>query len=249
MMFEILQEPVDSGEFQMQRDRQLLENAAEGKEGGIIRFYAWDKPTISLGYHQTETMLLLDEMTADGIPWVRRPSGGAAVLHSEELTYAVICPTAGRQQIASLVHEYVGRAIADGLCAIGVDAKLEPRGEPLSALTNRAMCFVRTSRWEVTAGGRKIVGSAQRKLESAILQHGSILLGSDHLRIANYLRLKTESDREVLREQLSSRSTSIEQEIGLRVPDSEIRQQMEKSFRVAFTELSERFSSLSELMS
>ncbi|MBU0691047.1 lipoate--protein ligase family protein [bacterium] len=247
MKFEILQEPAGSGAYQMQRDWELLESAAKGGKVGVVRFYKWDKPTISLGYHQKESMLLLDEMEADAVPWVRRPTGGAAVLHSEELTYAVACPKAERQQTASLVLEYVGRAITEGLRAIGVDAQLEPRGEPLSALPNRTMCFVRTSRWEVTANGRKIVGSAQRKYEGAILQHGSILIGSDHLRIAEYLRLKSEHDRTILREKLNARSTSVEQETGQVIPDAEIREQMERSFRAVFGELTERLTALGAL--
>lgn len=244
MRFEIFQEPAGNGIFQMQRDWDLLESAAKGNSEGGIRFYKWDRPTISLGYHQKDSMLLLDKLEADGVPWVRRPTGGAAVLHSDELTYAVVCPNADRQNVSALVLEYVGRAIAEGLQSAGVKAQLEPRGEPLTALPNRTMCFVRTSRWEVTANGKKIVGSAQRKYENAILQHGSILLGDDHLRIADYLKLNNDQDREVLRKRLDSSATSVARELGKAISDDEIRQHMETSFRMMLADLAERLTSL-----
>jgi lipoyl(octanoyl) transferase len=240
MKISIFQEPAASGSTLMARDYELLMEAANGSQEIIIRFYKWDRPTLSLGYHQKLDILDLERMDAEGVPWVRRPTGGAAVLHSDELTYAIVVPNAGGHGASGLIHELVGRAIADGLCEVGVDAKLDPRGEPLSALPNRTTCFVRTSRWEVTVGGRKMVGSAQRILGSGLLQHGSILTGNDHLRIVDLLKLNSEADRETMRARLAARSTSVEQELGRRVPESEFRQAMEDSFRLVISDLPEQ---------
>jgi lipoyl(octanoyl) transferase len=245
MTISIFQEPAASGSVLMARDYELLMAATDDSQEIIVRFYKWDCPTLSLGYHQKLDILDPVRMEAEGVPWVRRPTGGAAVLHSDELTYAIVVPNAGGHGSSALIHELVGRAIADGLCDIGVDAKLDPRGEPLSALPNRTTCFVRTSRWEVTVGGRKMVGSAQRILGNGLLQHGSILTGNDHLRIVDLLKLSSEDDRKTMRERLAARSTSVEQELGKRVPESEIRRAMEESFRRVISDLSEQLSAAS----
>ena len=244
MKVNIFQDPAEAGSVLMARDHELLLQAAGGYPEIIIRFYKWDQPTLSLGYHQAPDILDLDRMNAAGIPWVRRPTGGAAVLHSDELTYAIVVPDAGGHGTTAIVHELVGRAITDGLREIGLNAKLDPRGEPLSALPNRTTCFVRTSRWEVTVEGRKIVGSAQRLLGGGLLQHGSILMGNDHLRIVDMLRLKSEADREVMRGRLAARSTSIEQELGKRTKDAEIRKVMEENFRRVMSALPVRLNAL-----
>jgi lipoate-protein ligase A len=241
MTITILQEPAASGSVLMARDYELLMAAANGSQEIIIRFYKWDRPTLSLGYHQKLDILDSERMVENRVPWVRRPTGGAAVLHSDELTYAIVVPNAEGHGASALVHELVGRAITDGLCEIGVDAKLDPRGEPLSALPNRATCFVRTSRWEV------MVGSAQRIVGSGLLQHGSILTGNDHLRIVDLLRLNSEADREAMRERLAARSTSVEQELGRRIPESKIRQAMEESFRRVISGLPEHLPATSSM--
>ena len=211
-------------------DHDLLQRAAA--EGGdpVLRFYQWNVPTISLGFHQLESVLDHARLNADQTPWTRRPTGGAAVLHSDELTYAIVAssPDSGA---GKRLQQYVSVAIAEGLRSLGVPADVDERGEPLSALPNRTSCFVRTSRWEVTAGGRKLVGSAQRKLGTAYLQHGSILIGDDHLRIVDYLAMTNEQAREMLRERLKQRATSISTELGHRVSLDDLRACLADSFR------------------
>jgi lipoate-protein ligase A len=231
----VVQEPAKSGATLMEEDRHLLERAERGEVGTIVRFYEWDTPTISLGYHQSEDQLDMDCLTAAHMLWVRRPTGGAAVLHSEELTYALVLSNCEGPRAAARVQELISRAIAGGLRALGVAADVDERGEPLSALPNRVSCFVRTSRWEVTVKGRKIVGSAQRKLPGAILQHGSILTGNDHLRITDFLRMKDEESRILLRERLEKKATSIRNELGHSVPIGDVRNAMAESFTAIFS--------------
>jgi lipoate-protein ligase A len=221
----------------MEEDQALLELAERGKFEPLVRFYQWEVPTISLGYHQSAEQLDMSRLSAASMPWVRRPTGGAAVLHSDELTYAIVLPNCDGPKDASRVQELVSRAIAGGLRALGVAAEVDERGEPLSALPNRTSCFVRTSRWEVTVGGKKIVGSAQRKLSSAILQHGSILTGDDHLRITDFLQLKDDHSRELLRAKLESKATSISHELGYAVHPNDLREAMAASFVTVFSNL------------
>ena len=234
MTLRIVQEPPRAGFALMAEDKTLLERAERDELEATLRFYEWSEPTVSLGFHQPEQVLDGERLRAARVPWVRRPTGGAAVLHSEELTYAIVIPGVADAAASARVQELVSRAIALGLRDVGVEADADSHGEPLTALPNRSSCFVRTSRWEVTARGRKIVGSAQRRLTRALLQHGSILTGDDHLRIADFLRTSSESERETLRRRLAEKATSVSGELGHAIPMETLRAALAASFRRVF---------------
>ncbi|MCX6600077.1 MAG: hypothetical protein NT025_00755 [bacterium] len=234
MKLQIRQDPPRAGFALMAEDKTLLEKAERGELEPTLRFYEWSQPTVSLGFHQPEQVLDGERLRAARMPWVRRPTGGAAVLHSEELTYAIVIPNVAGAGASARVQELVSRAIALGLRDIGVEADADSRGEPLTALPNRSSCFVRTSRWEVTARGRKIVGSAQRRLTRAILQHGSILTGDDHLRITDFLRVSNEAERETLRRKLAEKATSVAAELGHAIPMEKLRAALTASFSRVF---------------
>lgn len=234
MNLQIQQDPPKTGFVLMAEDRDFLERANRAECNPVLRFYQWRVPTLSLGYHQSAAVLDERQIAADRMPWVRRPTGGAAVLHSDELTYAIILPLYDKRMATLNVQELVSRAIAAGLRAVGVDADVDERGEPLSALPNRTSCFVRTSRWEVTVRGKKLVGSAQRRLANAVLQHGSILTGDDHLRIADYLALDDEQTRKRLRASLRQKATSIRAELGREVDLPLLRAALADSFLRVF---------------
>jgi lipoyl(octanoyl) transferase len=238
MEMKVVNDPALPGIVLMDEDQRLLEEADRGNLVPTLRLYEWNVPTISLGYHQDANVLDEGRLSDGGMPWVRRPTGGAAVLHSEELTYAIIIPLPHSGLTSSHVQELASKAIADGLRAIGVPADVDARGEPLSSLPNRTSCFVRTSRWEVTSGGRKIVGSAQRKLPNAILQHGSILIGNDHLRIADFLKLPCEQDRELLRRRLREKATCASDAAEGEIAIPKLRAALGESFPRLFSEIS-----------
>lgn len=214
MKLTIIQDPPLPGSVQMDRDLEMLHYAKEGRIGPTVRFYQWKEPTVSLGYHQKPQVLDFERLAESDVPWVRRPTGGAAVLHSEELTYAIVLPGPIGKDCWNDIQRMVGEAITRSLRSMGVPAQLDEKGEPLSALPNRTSCFTRTSRWEVTCHGRKIVGSAQRRLDGSVLQHGSILMGNDHLRIVDFLLMESEDMRETLRQKLQKRATSAGMELG-----------------------------------
>ncbi|MBL0060271.1 MAG: hypothetical protein IPP40_01940 [bacterium] len=232
------------GQFLMDRDLAELEAASRREFGPLLSLYQWKVPTLSLGYHQDTDKIDLVKLNENHVPLVRRPTGGAAVLHSEELTYSIVIPDADDLRSGALLLEFVGRALTEGLRAVGVDAELEARGESLSPLPNRTSCFVRTSRWEVTAKGKKIVGSAQRRLGGALLQHGSILVGEDHLRIVDFLSVSREEDRALLRQRLSEKATCVENEIGSGDHMPQLRTAFEQSFQRAYFVFSEQLHDL-----
>jgi lipoyl(octanoyl) transferase len=150
-------------------DEALLDDVVKSG-GAFLRLYRWDPPTLSIGRNQP-----LDDVIPDA-PWVRRPTGGQAVWHEHEVTYAVAAPIA---QFGSLRNAYcqIHTRIAAALRSLGVDALLAPAplarpGRP----TREVSCFAAPVGGEIIANGRKLVGSAQVRRADAFLQHGSILL-------------------------------------------------------------------------
>ncbi len=158
-----------SGVEQMAADDALLTTAAGGTAS--LRFYTWATPTLSLGYFQPAAL----RSAYPELPWVRRATGGAALVHDRELTYAVALP-AGRawqpagQSWLCRVHHWVGEALAD--LGAATEAVVCGRERKLGD----ALCFEHQSAGDLVSRGSKVVGSAQRKLRGALLQHGGILL-------------------------------------------------------------------------
>ncbi|HMC56634.1 MAG TPA: hypothetical protein VKH19_15765 [Gemmatimonadaceae bacterium] len=155
-----------SGEYNMATDEALLEDVA-CHGGAYLRFYRWDPPTLSLGRNQPNTF--------DDVPIVRRPTGGQAVWHEQEVTYAVVAPIA---LFGSLRKAYceIHTRLARALRSLGVDAVLAPAHPPIRPSAHPASCFASSVGGEILVDGRKLVGSAQVRRGDAFLQHGSILL-------------------------------------------------------------------------
>lgn len=185
------------GARNMAVDDVLLDSVRAGA-GPILRTYRWQPPAVSLGYAQVADEAVDVALCRErGIDVVRRPTGGRAVLHWNELTYSFHCAD-GEGPAAHSVHEasrLLGECLADGLRRFGVDARMERGASP--AAGRRGACFASTSRWELTSGGRKLVGSAQRRTRGALLQHGSILAGPEHLQLTDLLPAPVPADRDL----------------------------------------------------
>jgi lipoyl(octanoyl) transferase len=161
-----------------------------------LRFYRWDPPCLSLGIGQRFARDVDPAAcAARGIDIVRRPTGGRAILHDREVTYSLVMaaddPLVDR---GTIVRSYlaISEALLAGLRRLGVDPRLAPR--PVSPRGTSAACFDQPGEYEITARGRKLVGSAQARRGSVLLQHGSILLHADVAALAAVLRLPPELD-------------------------------------------------------
>ena len=184
----ILPTRFDDGPFNMALDEAMCARAA--RAGAIImRVYGWRAPVLSLGRHQRASGLYdVDAARDRGISFVRRPTGGRAVLHWREITYCVAAPT---DAMGSLSQSYrtINEVLVDALRQMGVNATIAaPVGRPPSPTPGA--CFEEPVAGEIVAAGRKLVGSAQWRGESdrALLQHGSILIDDDQT-LANDLLL------------------------------------------------------------
>lgn len=176
----------------MALDTAMTWGVGEGLAPPTLRLYRWDPPAVSLGYAQPgDGGLDLEACARAGLAVVRRPTGGRAVLHAADLTYAVAVPRRGLWAGAGVaascrrVHE----AVASGLIRLGVRAELTGPRAPVRVgrAGGEALCFAAVSAHEITVAGRKLVGSAQRRTRDAILQHGSIPLAAERGRLAGLL--------------------------------------------------------------
>ncbi len=141
------------GQFLMDRDRDELEAAAVKSWGPCLTIYEWEVPTLSLGFHQETAKLDVERLATANVPYVRRPTGGAAVLHSDELTYAIVVPDAPDLRAGSWLQEYVGRAITEALRTIGVELRLMNAAKRFRhfLIEPRVLCGRRAGKWQCTA--------------------------------------------------------------------------------------------------
>ena len=171
------------GARNMAVDQALFESVQRGGRP-VLRFYRWRPACLSFGRNQAAHGIYDPARAAAlGFDLVRRPTGGLAVLHAEELTYAAILP-AGPGTGPRETYRRINRALAEGLSNLGVPAELAgPDGAPTQGFASSHPCFDAPAPGEVVAAGRKLIGSAQRVERRTILQHGSILLAGTQDRI------------------------------------------------------------------
>jgi len=162
-----------SGLWNMAVDEALLESVvAEGP--ATVRWYRWERATVSLGYFQAEEAAHREPRLA-GLPVVRRLSGGGAIVHHHELTYSCTLPAwhvlaADARQLYTVVHD----RIVEVLTEIGFKAARRGTSDPDRG--NEFLCFGRKDDFDVVMQGHKVLGSAQRRRKGAVLQHGSLVL-------------------------------------------------------------------------
>ncbi|MGE5801117.1 MAG: biotin/lipoate A/B protein ligase family protein [Gemmatimonadota bacterium] len=158
----------------MKTDEALLEEVLRSGRA-FLRLYRWDPATLSIGRNQ--------HVVYEGVPVVRRPTGGAAVWHDDEVTYAVAAPIAIFGSLRRAYREIHAR-LASALRTLGVDARLADA--PAVRPSDRpAACFAAPAGGEILVGGRKLVGSAQVRKRDAFLQHGSVLLDGSQEIVSN----------------------------------------------------------------
>jgi lipoate-protein ligase A len=160
----------------MARDHALATSLENGE--GVLRLYRWDPPTVSFGRNEPARGVYSEEVGLElGVGFVRRPTGGRAVLHHLELTYALAFPL---HAFGGLKASYrlINRGLLVGIQALGGPAELAAPSGP-SLPPDAGPCFRQPAEGEVTALGRKLIGSAQVRMGDAVLQHGSIILDGD----------------------------------------------------------------------
>jgi lipoate-protein ligase A len=160
------------GPGNMAADEVLVRAAANGTAS--LRFYGWTTATLSLGYFQSASVRLSDPLLA-ALPFVRRPSGGATLVHHHELTYCLALPPGAPWQSGEAWMPRMHRIITSALGELGLTGKVQAvNANPIKH--GDVLCFQQYTPGDLLSLGKKVVGSAQRKFHQALMQHGSILL-------------------------------------------------------------------------
>lgn len=195
MIWHFINSGFNTGKFNMDFDINLAQTCKPDE--AYFRLYRWEPYCISLGANQSINDIDKDLADKDGIDIVKRPTGGRAILHAEEITYSVIIPYS-KIQSAKEIYQKISNALIKGLeyyNPILKKAELEntqPDFPKLLKDSSGVLCFGSTAKNEVKFDGKKLIGSAQRKLDSVILQHGSILCGTYHKNLTKYLKTDNE---------------------------------------------------------
>jgi lipoate-protein ligase A len=201
----------------MALDEALLRSTTEQKIAPTLRLYNWEPATLSLGFAQSATDVALDRLTTEGWGLVRRPTGGRAILHIDELTYS-ICACADELQLAGdLLESYrkISHALLEGLKRLEVTAVGDRIYNNLpDGKQKNPVCFETPSNYEITSSGKKLIGSAQARKYGGILQHGTLPLFGDITRVTHVLRYPSSSDRITAANKLTVRAATLESVLG-----------------------------------
>ncbi|GIV77323.1 lipoate--protein ligase family protein [Litorilinea aerophila] len=232
----IVDEAPRSGAANMALDQAVAEACAAGESLPTLRFYRWEPPAVSLGRHQRIEEIDLEAVAARGYEVVRRPTGGRAILHIDEFTYSVAAPAQEPRVRGSVMDAYLrlSNALLAGLQALGVAAE-KAGGHVRAGPDVSAACFEVPSAYEITAGGRKLMGSAQSRRAGYVLQHGSLPLVGDIGRLVDVLRLEPAAAAR-LRQELVNRACTLAQALGVaedapQVQFEQVAQAMAEGFR------------------
>lgn len=196
----------ETGARNMKKDESLALNPPDPQHA-YLRFYGWEPFCLSLGYHQDSGIINKKRLADNGFHWIKRPTGGRAIFHAEELTYCAVFP----KTIITAKHLYkiLHTCIAKAMQLLGYDVQLAPDDTILprisSDMASDSPCFTKPAPTEIRMNGKKIVGSAQRVYPLTILQHGSILIGTKHKSLPQFLQI-TEEERNTMAAELDQKT-------------------------------------------
>jgi lipoyl(octanoyl) transferase len=175
LSWRVLRDRARSGAANMALDHALAR--CLGPDEAVLRLYSWERPTVSFGRNEpARERYRATAARRPDVGWVRRPTGGRAVVHDAELTYMVVAPLRALGGARS-AYRSINDAIARALAALGAGVEVAAHGDTLPL--RAGPCFQSPAAGEVIAAGKKLVGSAQARIDGALLQHGSILLSGD----------------------------------------------------------------------
>ncbi len=230
----------NNGFMNMAIDEAIAIACEKGIAPPTLRLYTWNPPCISIGYFQDVNEAVdISECKRQNIDIVRRLTGGSAVLHNKELTYSII--SSSKNQIFPMNIKGSYKAIADcllqGLKNMGISGEI---AESPSKKRSWFSCFLNTSFYEISAKGKKLIGSAQKRWRNHFLQHGSIIISPSYTQLADFLRFNSDEERARFINLHKEKSTSIENE-AKKMPDmteiiSAIKKGFEESIGIKFFE-------------
>jgi lipoate-protein ligase A len=215
-------------------DESILEHIYRGESMSTLRLYSWNPPCLSLGHAQPFADVDMARLKSYGWEVVRRPTGGRAILHTDELTYSV---TGGMDEpiLAGGVLESYNRlaqALMYTVRELGLPVEIKEHADQPATQNSNPVCFEVPSTYEITVNGKKLIGSAQARKKEGVLQHGSLPLIGDLTRICEALVFKDEAAREVAAQRLLTRATTVESVLGVKKDWEAAAQSIVRGFEV-----------------
>jgi lipoate-protein ligase A len=227
----LLTTPPAHGAWNMAADEAILEAVGCGDSLPTLRLYAWEPACLSLGYAQPLTDVDIPRLHGYGWEMVRRPTGGRAILHTDEITYSVIAPLDEPRVAGTVLESYsrLAAALVEALHLLNLPVEVQERPAENSKDPD-PVCFEVPSASEITCGGKKLVGSAQARRKEGILQHGTLPLTGDLTRILQVLVFPDEEARTRAARRLLERATTVEAALGRAVSWNEAAQAFSAAF-------------------
>ncbi len=220
---------IDNAFNNMAVDEVLMNAQTACDASPTLRLYGWRPAAVSVGYFQKAEKEIDFVACADlGIEVVRRMTGGRAVYHAAELTYSITIREDHPMVPKTITASYMlfSSALLAALEEIGISAQLSMPRTAFSmggrAKPASAACFDAPSHYEITVGGRKLVGSAQLRKNGVVLQHGSILIDFSAYVMAALLQTKSSENQVRLVEMLKKRATSLTEQLKRTVSWEEV---------------------------
>jgi lipoyl(octanoyl) transferase len=221
------------GDWNMAVDEAILEAVVKGESLPTLRLYAWEPACLSLGLAQPVQDVDRAALVQHGWDLVRRPTGGRAILHTDELTYSVTARQDEPRVAGGVLESYsrLSRALLAALNRLSLPARADKEyALPEGSLSNAAVCFEVPSNYEITVNGKKLIGSAQARRKEGVLQHGSLPLCGDLTRITQALAYPDETTRAQAAARLLDRAATIEM-VGLHVSWEQAAEAFVEGFR------------------
>jgi len=248
MEWRLIKDSYHTGFMNMAIDEAIMIAHREGLVPPTIRFYQWSPPAVSLGYFQDlKTEIDVDACQDMGIDIVRRPTGGKAVLHDQELTYSFIISENHPLVNDSILETYkkISRGIIRGLFYLGIEAELVPIRDKLEKnsldeidktkihhLDIKSICFSVPSQYEVQVEDKKIVGSAQVRKGGVVLQHGSLLIKLEKDKLFSVFNFSSVQIRERIKSRF--KATSLEEILKKEISFLELLEILPRGFEEEF---------------
>jgi lipoate-protein ligase A len=226
----IIHPPAD-GSWNMAVDESLLESVIAGDSPPVLRLYAWSPPCLSLGYAQPIGDVDLTYLNQQKWSITRRPTGGRAILHTDELTYSVISPIDTPLLHGTILESYqvISKALLMTLQLLGLSATADKQNSQIAGSV-QPVCFEVPSNYEITVNHQKVIGSAQARRQNALLQHGTVPLSGDITRIVDAMQFHSAADREAARSRLLEHAATVGMLLGTCPTWDEAAQAMVKAF-------------------
>jgi lipoate-protein ligase A len=225
----LLISPPGTGAWNMAVDEAILESIGENKSLPTVRLYAWTPPCLSIGFAQLLEDVNPEQLNILGWDIVRRVTGGRAILHTDELTYSVISPHSEPRLAGGILESYLrlSQALLSAVTSLGIHAHANSKTttQYSGQKNQKPVCFEVPSNYEITFQGKKLIGSAQARKKSGILQHGTLPLYGDLTRILKVIVQDGQSPNDEIRTnaegRLRDRATTLETALGVRISWSE----------------------------